>query len=280
LWLSFRRRALVLKLPRSVGMAAAMAAALSAFDLRRWIAVALVTASLGVMATKAAGAPGWMREALGENRGGDGRNAEAPKIARYRADEGGGFVLDRSACRPLLKFEDSTEVWALWPDRAPRGDTIYRNDLGDPVLRATHLGGMTVFTSQRPGGSAASLVGPANPIRLTPIGPVALYQRLFQASVRASRIAQHLIGFEAPDAGPNSDTLIADSALVVVSALTNLANRSGGKARLARVDKIAFLEGAKPGASYRDGIITITVASSECAGRPSSGRILQVLGAR
>ncbi len=259
-------------------MAVPMAAALWALDVRRRIAVALVTASLGVMASAAAAAtPAWMREALG---GGDGRGAEAPKVARYRADQGGDFVLDRSACRPLLKFEDSAEVWALWPDHGPRGDIIYRNDLGDPVLRATHLGGMTLFTPQRPGGSAVSLVGSASPIRLTPIGPVALYQRLFQASVRASRIAQHLIGFEAPDAGPSSDTLIADSALVVVSALANLSNRSGGKARLARIDKIAFLEGAKPGANYRDGVVTVVVASSDCAGRPSSGRILQVLGAR
>ncbi len=233
------------------------------------------------MSTPTHGAPGWLRDALGRDHGADGRGAAAPTVARYRADEGGDFILDRSACRPLLKFDESAEVWALWPDRGPRGDTIYRNDLGEPVLRATKLGGMTVFTARRPGGSAASLVGQASPLRLTPLGPVALYQRLFQASVRSSRLAQHLIGFEAPDAGPSSDTLIADAALVVVAALSNLSTRAEGKSRLARIDKIAFLEGTRPGATYRDGVITVTVAPTDCvAGRPSSGRVLQVLGAR
>ncbi len=252
-----------------------MAPALSAFSVRRCIAAAFVVAGLCAPPLPAlCAAPSWLRDALG------GHASDTPKVAKYKADDGGAFVLDRSACRPLLKFEDSLEVWVLWSDRGPRGDVIYRNDMGEPVLRATKLGGMTVFTSRRPSGSAASLVGVSQPLRPAPLGPVALYQRLFQASVRSSRIAQHLIGFEAPDAGPSSDTLIADAAGVVVSALANLANRPSGKGRLARIDKIAFLEGGKPGASYRNGVVTITVAPADCEGRPSSERILQALGAR
>ena len=43
----------------------------------------------------------------------------------------------------------------LQPQPAPRGDVIYKNDLGEPVLRATRLGGVTVFTDHGPAGSAA-----------------------------------------------------------------------------------------------------------------------------
>ena len=81
---------------------------------------------------------------------------------------------------------------------------IYKNDLGEPVLRATRLGGITLFTDQRPGGAAAALAGPARPLRLAIMGPQALCERLPQASARASRAARRLIPFEAeatPDLG-------------------------------------------------------------------------------
>ncbi|HEV2363176.1 MAG TPA: DUF4908 domain-containing protein [Caulobacteraceae bacterium] len=224
-----------------------------------------------------AGDSGWMRARLTEPSPPDGAGA----VARYRTDDGAVFILDRSSRQPLLKFEDSSEVWVLWPERGPRGDIIYRNDAGQPVLRATRLGGMTVFTDRRPGGAAASFDGGATPLRLTPLGPVALYQRLFQASVRCTRAAGRLIGFDAPDASPASDPLIADAALTAAAALANLSARPGGKARLASISKVAFLEGARTGVSYKSGVVTITVAPSwGVAGRPSSEKILQALGVR
>ncbi|MGH6986111.1 MAG: DUF4908 domain-containing protein [Caulobacteraceae bacterium] len=257
-----------------------MAPAYSAFDGKRLIAAALIAASLGGPWSAASAAPGWLRNAFGES-GGDGRGLEAPPVACYRIDEGGVVVLDRSQKHPLMKFENSSEIWALTADRAPRGDIIYRNDLGRPVLRATRLGGLTVFTRRRPEGAAAWLAGACSPLRLAPLGPLALYQRLFQASVHSSRIAQHLIGFDAPDAGPPSDALIADAALVVVSALSTVASLPRGKALLAKIGKIAFLEGRRAGVSLSGGVVTITVAPSQgVAGRPSSGRILEALGFR
>ena len=66
------------------------------------------------------------------------------------------FVFDMSVQgRPLIKFDDSGEVWALTPTAGPRGDTIYKNDMGEPMLRSTRLGGLTVFTQDRPMGLAA-----------------------------------------------------------------------------------------------------------------------------
>ena len=70
-----------------------------------------------------------------------------------------------------MKFEDSPEVWVLLAAaRRPRGDMIYKNDLGEPVLRATRLGGVTVFTDQRPGAGRPALAGAGAPLRLAPWG--------------------------------------------------------------------------------------------------------------
>ncbi len=209
-----------------------------------------------------------------------GREA-APMVARYVIDEGGVFILDRTQAHPLLKFDDSPEVWVLWPSRGPRGDIIYRNDVGEPMLRATRLGGMTVFTARRPMGSAAALAGAGTSIKTGPIGPFVLYNRLYQASVRVSRAAQHTIGFEAPDTGKESDNLIADAAMVAVEAFIGMAAHPEARSALARVAKISFVEGPKPNAVVAGGVLTITVDAAEgVAGRPSSRRIMKCMGMR
>ena len=82
-----------------------------------------------------------------------------PPAARYQTDEGAVFVLDRSTPRTLLKFENDPEIWVLDRANGPRGDVIYRNDLGEEMLRATRLGGVTVFTMRRPEGSPAAFDG-------------------------------------------------------------------------------------------------------------------------
>ncbi|MGI8840508.1 MAG: DUF4908 domain-containing protein [Caulobacteraceae bacterium] len=258
-----------------------MVSAHRAFGGRRAIAAALVAAAaLGGFAGGAGAAPAWVQKALALGRSGD-RQIAAPTTARYLSDEGGQFVLDRSGRQPLLKFDDSPEVWALSAARGPRGDIIYFNDLGEPFLRATKLSGMTVFTARRPEGSAVALVGATGPLRLAPLGPVALYQRLYQASVHATRAAQHLVGFDAPDADAGSDGLIADAAALAVDAMVALAARPGGRARLAHIGKVALTPGPAPAVKLRAGVMTIVVVPPlGLAGRPSSERILRALGGK
>ncbi|MFZ0269872.1 DUF4908 domain-containing protein, partial [Caulobacter sp.] len=144
-------------------------------------------------AAGAANAQSGLRDAfLGARSGSETRKAPAPPVARYVAETGEAFILDRAAPQPLMKFENSSEVWVLSPQAAPRGDTIYKNEMGEPVLRASKLGGMTLFTRERPGGDAAALMGKASSIQPPPFISVnALFQRLVQASARASRAAQH-----------------------------------------------------------------------------------------
>jgi hypothetical protein len=212
------------------------------------------------------------------------RPAAAPVVAKYQADPGETFVFERApAGVAFLKFEDSSEIWALRPTPGPRGDVIYKNDVGEPVLRATRLGGLTLFTPDRPGGMAAAFAGPAAPPRpATSIGPEALYNMLVQASLRASRAAQHLVKFEAPDVRALADWVFADAASVTAEAFTRVAGRGkSGRAAVARFARVQLSSGRGPSAVAVGEVVQITVAPEQgVAGRPSSERIASVISRR
>jgi hypothetical protein len=240
--------------------------------------------ALALTLTAGATAPAWafgpesLRDALSGFR--QSTPSSLP-VAHYVSQQGDAFTLDRSQARPLLKFDDSTEVYALKAQPAPRGDVIYMNDLGQPVLRATRLGGLTLFTPDAPGGTAAALAGGALALRLAPIGPQQLFERLAQASARATHAARRLIPFEA-EASPVSSALMADAAQVAAEAVVRLSHRPEARGPLARLSKVRLVEGRKAGASLvSQGVMEITVAPADgLAGRPSSDRIMAAVGLR
>ncbi|WP_269714362.1 DUF4908 domain-containing protein [Caulobacter sp. NIBR2454] len=235
-----------------------------------------------MLATVAGASPalaqtGSLRDALYNSRN-EMRRAPAPPAARYVSETGVRFVFDRSQERPLLRFEGQSEVWALEPHPAPRGDIIYKNDLGQPVLRATKLGGLTVFTQQRPAGAAAAVAGEVAPIKLPVLSPSAVLQRLAAASAKASRAAQRLISFEA-DVTADSSALTADAAALAADAVTRLVRRPGGKQAVSKIDKVVIDKGRKPSAHLKKGVVRITVTPDlGLAGRPSSEKIAAAAG--
>jgi hypothetical protein len=231
---------------------------------------------IGAAPPAAAGPLESLRQGLLGHHSTEGRDFGAPPVARYVTEDGDAFTLDRTQPKPLLKFDNSFEVWALKAQPAPRGDTIYKNDLGEPVLRATRLGGVTVFTDQRPGGSAAALEGPGAPLRLAIMGPQALFERLYQATFRASHAARRTIPFDA-EATPASSALIADAAMVTSEAVVRISKRADGRKLLERISKVRLIEGRTASVQLVDGVLTVTVAPPQgLAGRPSSDRILQI----
>ncbi|OYX99955.1 MAG: DUF4908 domain-containing protein [Caulobacter sp. 35-67-4] len=220
-----------------------------------------------------------LRDALLGHRGfSTSRRPPPPPVARYVSETGSALVLDRASPLPLLKFENSAEVWVLSPQPASRGDVIYRNELGEAMLRATKLGGMILFTDERPNGAAAALVGKAASIQPPSVlSPIALYQRMGQASVRASRAAQRQMPFESQDARPETSVLIAEAATVTAEAFERI-SRNGDRATLARITRVVLAEGDKPGAVFRNGALIVTFAPGQgVAGRPSSKRIVKVV---
>ena len=222
-----------------------------------------------------------LRDALfGGRHADDARRLTVPTIARFASDDGDRFVLDRSQALPLLRFDDQREIWVLAPSRAARGDMIYKNDAGRPVLRATQTGGLTLFTLERPAGTAAALEGRAPPVRLIigPMAPNALLQRLAQASARASRAAQKLITFDAEDVTPESSYLYADTAAIAADAFVQVARRPDSKAVMSTLGRVRLIEGRKVEVRQKGPDLQITIVIDDgLAGRPSSERIVKAL---
>lgn len=237
------------------------------------MAIALAMALTG----QTLAAPAWVHDVLAGFHG-DRAPAIAP-VSRFSIDGGGGFVLDRSVKPPLLRFDDSPEVWALNASHGPRGDIIYKNDMGEPLLRATRLGGMTVFTPKRPEGSAAAAELVAGPIRLTPLTVNALFEHMLRSANHCSRLARHTVWFEAPNADARSVALIADSVTNVEGAIFYLSRRADGHILLGRVRKITVMVSNHAGVGLGQGVLMVTIAPGQgYAGRPSSARIMKAFG--
>lgn len=229
----------------------------------------------------AAHEPSSLRDMLFGARGARGMG---PAPGRYQADDL-GFVLDREGGDlALVRFENSPEVWALTAAPGPRGDVMFRNDAGETVLRATRIGGLTLFTDAHPSGVAAAVAGAAGPLRFpTSIGPQALLQALAQASARASRIAQHLVVFDAPDVRADTDWEFADAALVASEAFVRAAQKgaAAGRTACARFARVNLAQGRSPDVVAKGPVLRITVSPDRGpAGRPSSERIMLVITGR
>jgi len=250
--------------------------------MRRLTRICMIAACGLALAAPGASAdarPISLRDILGHAHIETRRTPDPPPIARYAPDDGGAFVLDRSVSPPLLRFEASQEIWVLQPQPGPRGDIIYKNDLGEPMLRFTRLGGLTLFTINRPDGAAAAFDSEAPPLRPAPIlTPGALLQRLAQASARASRAAQRLVVFDAPDVTQASASLFADAAMVTSDAIVAVGRKGDPRHGLAKLGKVLLVPGRKPSASYNEGVLQVIIQAQQgVAGRPSSRRIEVVL---
>ena len=206
----------------------------------------------------------------------ENRDAPTLPVARYIAVQGQSFVFDRqSAPQPLLKFDDSPEVWVLEPSPAPRGDTVYRNDAGEPVLRITRLGGLTLFTDEEPEGVPVSMLGEAENLLPAP-GSGPILSHITQLTLRASRAAQHPVTFEAPNFPTQAAPLLLDAAAIASDAVVRMAHRSDCRMFLSRLDRMVFVVGSKAGVSVTGTVMQIVIAPGKgYAGRPSSGRLLK-----
>lgn len=230
---------------------------------------------------KAAEAISPLRDFLFPDKPDTTRRSAAPPIARYVSTSGVAFIFDRTAPRPLLRFEDSSEIWVLRAEAGPRGDTLYKNDTGRVVLRDTKVGGLTLFTPAHREGEAAALAGPSAPIKLPLLGPKQLFQRLALASSRVSSALRRQVVFEADVETPLGTALVGDAVIIVTNALLRIAGQPGGPAALAKIQKVYITEGPRPVSEIRNGVLYIVVAPGQgISSRPSSERVTYVAGIR
>lgn len=225
-----------------------------------------------------------LRQRFGLGSSSPSVDAGNPPVARYIVRNTVGFTLDTSGPLPLLRYSNSTEVWALRPQAAPRGDTLYVNDAGEPMLRATRFGGLTAFMPDQPQGAAAAFVGSAQPIIALPDvdSGVQLAQRMRQQSGQLSRMAGHTIGFDASDqdVGPEGLPLIADTFNVAMDAFSRALQPQNAKKKSLITDlgAVRIREGVPPDAFVQnDALVIVITPARGVAGRPSSQRIFKVL---
>ncbi|MEJ0022005.1 MAG: DUF4908 domain-containing protein [Alphaproteobacteria bacterium] len=88
----------------------------------------------------------------------------SPSAEKFVTLGRGGFTLDRSGPRPLMRFDGDDEVMVLRASQGPRGDEFLKTDNGQLVLRVTSIGGVTVYTSANDNGAPAAVAGPARPL--------------------------------------------------------------------------------------------------------------------
>lgn len=208
------------------------------------------------------------------------RRPEEPLTARYQPDQGRGFVLDRTTSQVLLRFDDSAEIWILHSQPGPRGDTIYRNDVGQPVLRATKLGGLTLFTDSSPQGSAAAFGGDGQSLRLPKfMGPHAMFELVLQADDRSSRAAQRFIPFSmVNDATPETAPVVTEAAIVTSEAIVRVSRAPNGHTILTLVSRVLLARGGKADVQLSSGALTVTYSLDNTGGAwPSSERIFETI---
>lgn len=210
----------------------------------------------------------------------DGRQQKPPKRAHFMTESGDGFLLDSSRDDVLIRFDGDDEIFVLTPFMGPKGDIIFKNDVGEPVLRATRWGGFTLFTSDSPSGEPAAVTRSVGEFTPGKINPALLFQHLAKQSKRASTAAKKLISFDAEINTPGADYLFADAATVTTDAILIVANQPNGGRILSHVKEVRLVEGRPPSVKVVEGnVVELKIDPSRgmWGGRPSSKRISQVI---
>jgi hypothetical protein len=209
----------------------------------------------------------------------DGRESKTPKYAHFRTQNGEGFIMDASRDDVLVRFDNDNEIYALTPFMGPKGDIIFKNDVGESVLKVTRWGGFTLFTPKNPGGEAVAVTGTAEPFVPGHITPALLFQHLARASRQASQSANHLIPYDATVSTPGADYLFADAATVTTDAIISVAQNKNGGNLLAAVKEVRLIEGRPPSIKLIDGVLELKLDTRRgmWGGRPSSKRISKVI---
>lgn len=201
----------------------------------------------------------------------------SPAPGRYVSAAGQAFTMGRSGSLTLLRFDNTNETWVLRPSSAPRGDTIYRNDAGEQVLRVTSSGGMTLYSSRSPGGSPVSSAGGvAANLEPQALGPIQLFNLMTRRSSLVSNALGRLVQINV--SGDESEPLCVEALIVTTDAVNRIARSPTAKPFLDQLRVITIMEGSRSAVTYQRGELRVVVDPSRgAAGRPSSARIIRAI---
>lgn len=209
---------------------------------------------------------------------------EPPRIAHYVSDFARvGFVLDFSGELPKLKFDGSEEILVLRWQPAAGGDRLLIRDDGEPVLRFSGLGGITLFTPALRGGTPVAPDRQVPPL-MSPVPSIALVRDI------AGRIMMQLRGetgkeilleanWNAIAGDPAARAILFDAIRNAGSALFEVARSGPGRGAVANyLNRVRFVHSRQPGVFLQGDMLIVNFTVEQgLAGRPSSFAILRQL---
>ena len=225
-----------------------------------------------------------LRELMFGKHADDGRdNNHMPVVAHFKSARGEGFTLDDTqAGAPLLRFDGDDEVFQLTAKPGANGDITYRDDIGEPVLKATRLGGMILFSGAHADvGDPAAVTGQAGAFTPDRLNPAELVLHMAKSSLRVSRACNHQVLFSGDFEDPHDDiiSLFAETASVTSDALVQIASQSETRHTVDRLHEVYMMIGRPPGAHMEKDVLVIKLDPSRgtWGGHPSSKRIMNVV---
>jgi hypothetical protein len=244
----------------------------------------------GVLTANTADAQGFgsLRERMFGKHPEDGRdNEHMPMVAHFVSAHGAGFVLDKSQALPLLRFDGDDEVFQLTAKSGANGDVTFRNDMGEPVLKETRLGGVILFSGVHADiGEPAAVTGQAPAFAPDRLTLAELWLHMAKSAMRVSRASEHRVDFDADkdqvDENTPNDTVInlfAESVSVTADALVQIANQADGRHSLDKLHEVHLIEGRPPSAYMDNGVLVVKLDPSrgQWGGHPSSKRIMNIV---
>ena len=210
---------------------------------------------------------------------------ELREVAHYSSEYARvAFVLDLSGDAPKLKFDGHEEILVLHWAHVGGGDRFLKRDDEMVVLRISGLGGVTLFTSEIPGGTP---VGPdrrtAYPLvqAIPAIGAVQAVAGSIMSVVRAET-GQEIVfesNWDQAARDPAVRVLLYDSIRNTGSALINWIRLGPGRRAAGRsLRRTRFMLSSGPGAYRQGDVFIVTFGTGQgIRGRPSSYVIFRQL---
>jgi hypothetical protein len=215
-------------------------------------------------------------------------DAANPLAARLSAEHGGDvesglysagddrFLLEPYNDKYLLRFEGSHENFVLTVERGSLGAKVLKYDTGATALRVSIWGGLTLYTSEAPGGMPATRQGDAPPPVLAPVSVPDLTAALKDEQGHIAYIQNIALRFSADPSVLAADGLTRAVAFeTLVNAVSGielfLTMPSGRQAFVHRINAVKLAEGSHPGLALAGQNLLVTfVPGTGFEGRPSS----------
>lgn len=201
-------------------------------------------------------------------------SAGATRYTDMASDQ--SFVVEERGRGALLQREGSDEVIPLRAETGQRGDTFFKTDSGQVMLRKTEAGNMVSFIGNKD-GAPADIAGRAAPLN-APAMPASLDDLRKQSAARLSKMAGHEVTIFGTAEFADNEQWAAD-ALTNVEIGVKSANGPAGRIA-SKLNAVRLVRSKAASVSFKDGELVLGVNPDQgYAGRASSDAIANALSA-